>query len=93
MRRLIIVIPRAFAALVAGTVFPAALHAQQAITGRAAFACYSQQKPGVRRKIIVAGCASLGPPCWYRSRKRWTSLYVSDDGSRSVWRGSYSRKE
>jgi hypothetical protein len=31
-----------------------ALHAQQTITGHAAFADYTQQKPGVRRKITVA---------------------------------------
>jgi hypothetical protein len=34
--------------------FPAALHAQRTITGQAAFAGYSEQKRGVRRKIIVA---------------------------------------
>jgi glucose/arabinose dehydrogenase len=39
----------AFAALL-----PSALHAQQTITGQAAFADYTQQKPGVRRKITVA---------------------------------------
>jgi glucose/arabinose dehydrogenase len=33
---------------------PSALNAQQTITGQAAFADYTQQKPGVRRKITVA---------------------------------------
>ncbi len=42
-----------FATLVA-TVLPSALHAQQTITGQAAFADYTKQKPGVRRKITVA---------------------------------------
>jgi glucose/arabinose dehydrogenase len=41
--------PFAFTALL-----PSALHAQQTITGQAAFADYTQQKPGVRRKITVA---------------------------------------
>jgi glucose/arabinose dehydrogenase len=41
--------PLAFAALL-----PSALHAQQTITGQAAFTSYTQQKPGVRRKITVA---------------------------------------
>jgi hypothetical protein len=54
MRQPIFVILQVFATLVAGTVFPAALRAQQTITGQAALAGYSQQKPGVRRKINVA---------------------------------------
>ena len=33
---------------------PAALPAQQTITGQAAFADWNQQQPGVRRKITVA---------------------------------------
>jgi glucose/arabinose dehydrogenase len=45
-------VPAALA--VAATLLPAALPAQQTITGQAAFAGYSQQKPGVRRKITVA---------------------------------------
>lgn len=40
--------------LLATTLLPAALHAQQTITGQAAFADFTQQKPGVRRKITVA---------------------------------------
>src|SRR5580704_16338871 len=42
------------APLVVTTLLPSALHAQQTITGQAAFADYTQQKPGVRRKITVA---------------------------------------
>ena len=42
------------AALILATLLPQALPAQQTITGQAAFADYSQQKPGVRRKITVA---------------------------------------
>jgi glucose/arabinose dehydrogenase len=42
-------------ALLAFAAFPpSALHSQQTITGQAAFADYTQQKPGVRRKITVA---------------------------------------
>src|SRR5437868_14673461 len=43
-----------FAPLALTTLLPSALHAQQTITGQAAFADYTQQKPGVRRKITVA---------------------------------------
>jgi hypothetical protein len=43
-----------FAALAFTAVLPSALYAQQTITGQAAFADYTQQKPGVRRKITVA---------------------------------------
>jgi len=47
---------------VAFTVFlPSALHAQQTITGQAAFADYTQQKPGVRRKITVADLPEPNP--------------------------------
>ena len=42
------------APFVVTTLLPLALHAQQTITGQAAFADYTQQKPGVRRKITVA---------------------------------------
>jgi glucose/arabinose dehydrogenase len=44
----------ALAPLAFTTFLPSALHAQQTITGQAAFADYTQQKPGVRRKITVA---------------------------------------
>jgi glucose/arabinose dehydrogenase len=36
------------------TFLPSAIHAQQTTTAQAAFADYTQQKPGVRRKITVA---------------------------------------
>jgi glucose/arabinose dehydrogenase len=42
------------AALAATTLLPLALQAQQTITGQAEFADYTQQEPGVRRKITVA---------------------------------------
>jgi glucose/arabinose dehydrogenase len=42
------------ALIVTATLFPIALVAQQTITGKAAFADYTQQRPGVRRKITVA---------------------------------------
>ena len=42
------------AALAATTLLPLALKAQKTITGQAAFADYTQQQPGVRRKITVA---------------------------------------
>src|SRR5258708_33485706 len=45
---------QAFATLAAVAFPPPVLHAQQIITGQAAFADYSQQKPGVRRKITLA---------------------------------------
>jgi glucose/arabinose dehydrogenase len=61
MRQLVFVIVQASATLVASTVFPAALHAQQTITGHAAFAGYAQQKPGVRRKITVADLPEPNP--------------------------------
>jgi len=40
---------------------PSAIHAQQTITGQAAFAGYAQQKPGVRRKITVADLPEPNP--------------------------------
>ena len=36
------------------TLLPAALHAQQILTGQAAFTDWNQQKPGVRHKITLA---------------------------------------
>ena len=54
MKRSIFLGLQVCAALVAGAVLPATFHAQQTITGQAAFADYTQQKPGVRRKITVA---------------------------------------
>jgi hypothetical protein len=37
------------------------LPAQQTVTGQAAFAGYTQQKPGVRRKITLADLPEQGP--------------------------------
>jgi glucose/arabinose dehydrogenase len=45
---------QAFATLAAVALLSPGLHAEQTITGQAAFAGYAQQKPGVRRKITVA---------------------------------------
>jgi len=45
---------QALATLAVATFLPAAIYAQQTITGQAAFADYTQQKPGIRRKITVA---------------------------------------
>jgi hypothetical protein len=42
------------ATLAVAAFLPSGLHAQQTITGQAAFADYTQQKPGVRRKITLA---------------------------------------
>ncbi|WP_211256266.1 hypothetical protein [Edaphobacter aggregans] len=38
------------ATLAVATFLPSALHAEQTITGQAAFADYTHQKPGTRRK-------------------------------------------
>src|ERR1700712_1118477 len=51
----------ALAALAFTAFLPWALHAQQTITGQAAFADYTQQKPGVRRKITVADLPEPNP--------------------------------
>jgi len=40
---------------------PAALPAQQTITGQAAFADWNQQQPGVRRKITLADLPQPNP--------------------------------
>jgi glucose/arabinose dehydrogenase len=44
----------ALASLAFAALLPSVLQAQQTITGQAAFADYTQQKPGVRRKITLA---------------------------------------
>jgi hypothetical protein len=54
MRRSLFAKFHALAFLAFNAYLPSALHAQQTITGQAAFAGYAQQKPGVRRKITVA---------------------------------------
>ena len=43
-----------FTVVLAAVILPAALPAQQTVTGQAAFADWSQQQPGVRRKITLA---------------------------------------
>ncbi len=48
-------------ALVFALLLPKALPAQKTITGQAAFADYTQQKPGVRRKITVADLPAPNP--------------------------------
>ncbi len=52
---------QALASLSLTAFLPSALHAQQTITGQAAFADYTKQKPGVRRKITVADLPEPNP--------------------------------
>lgn len=47
--------------LSAAVLLPAPMPAQQTITGKAAFADYSAQKPGVRRKITIADLPEPNP--------------------------------
>jgi glucose/arabinose dehydrogenase len=54
MRRLRFAKFHGLASLAFVALLPSALQGQQTITGQAAFADYTQQKPGVRRKITVA---------------------------------------
>ncbi|MGH9599823.1 MAG: PQQ-dependent sugar dehydrogenase [Terracidiphilus sp.] len=53
--------PTVALAALAAMLLPAALPAQQVITGQAAFADWAQQKPGVRRKITVADLPAPAP--------------------------------
>lgn len=53
--------PLAILALALALALPAAVTAQQTITGKAAFAGWDQQKPGVRRKITVADLPEPNP--------------------------------
>ena len=69
---------QALATLAAAAFFPSALHAQQTITGQAAFADYTQQKPGVRRKITVA---DLPEPKPSESVDNGPSLVQRPDGA------------
>ena len=51
-----------FRALLAATLFlPAAVPAQQTVTGQAAFADWDQQQPGIRRKITLADLPQPNP--------------------------------
>src|SRR5258707_3802107 len=98
----------AFATLAAGTFLPSALHAQQTITGQAAFADYTQQKPGIRRKITVADLpepkpsesVDNGPTLVQRPQGAWpiapagftVQLYAGGDAAAPMQR-SENKKE
>ena len=87
---------------------PSALHAQQTITGQAVFAGYSQQKPGVRRKITVADLpepkpsesVDNGPTLVKRPKGAWpiapagftVQLYAGGDAATPMQR-SENKKE
>ncbi len=88
--------------------FPVAIQAQQTITGQAAFADYSKQKPGVRRKITVADLpepkpsesVDNGPTVVQRPRDAWpiapagfkVQLYAGGDAATPMQR-SENKKE
>lgn len=91
------------AALIIGTtLLPPTLSAQQTITGQAAFAGYSQQKPGVRRRITVADLpepkptesVDNGPTLVLRPQGAWpiapagfkVQLYVGGDAASPMQR-------
>jgi glucose/arabinose dehydrogenase len=90
------------------TLLPSALHAQQTITGQAAFADYTQQKPGVRRKITVADLpepkpsesVDNGPTLVQRPANAWpiappgftVQLYAGGDAATPMQR-SENKKE
>ena len=93
----------------ASTLLPEGLTAQQTITGKAAFADWSHQQPGVRRKITLADLPEPNPSedvnntpeVIARPAEVWPiapagkdgSIFVTDDGSRSVWHVSYIGKQ
>jgi glucose/arabinose dehydrogenase len=96
-------------AFLASTAFLSfALQAQQTITGQAAFADYSQQKPGVRRKITVADLpqpkpsesVDNGPTLVQRPKGAWpiapagfsVQLYAGGDAATPMQR-SENKKE
>jgi glucose/arabinose dehydrogenase len=97
-----------FAPLALTTLLPSALHAQQTITGQAAFADYTQQKPGVRRKITVADLpepkpsesVDNGPTLVQRPANAWpiappgftVQLYAGGDAATPMQR-SENKKE
>ena len=84
------------------------IHAQQTITGQAAFADYTQQKPGVRRKITVADLpepnasesVDNGPTLVQRPANAWPTapagftvqLYAGGDAAAPMQR-SENKKE
>ena len=53
--------PSSIVLAAAVTILPAALPAQQTITGQAAFADWNQQRPCVRRKITLADLPKPDP--------------------------------
>ncbi len=53
--------PSSVVIVAAAMLLPAALPAQQTITGQAAFADWNQQQPGVRRKITLADLPQPNP--------------------------------
>jgi len=108
MRRSRFIKFHAFAPLAFAAVLPSTLHAQQTITGQAAFADYSQQKPGVRRKITVADLpepkpsesVDNGPTLVQRPKGAWpiapagftVQLYAGGDAATPMQR-SENKKE
>src|ERR1700735_4519954 len=108
MRLSTFAISETLATLVVATFLPSVLHAQQTITGQAAFAGYSQQKPGVRRKITVADLpepkpseyVDNGPPVVQRPEGAWpiapagfrVQLYAGGDPATPMQR-SENKKE
>ncbi|HEY6848239.1 MAG TPA: PQQ-dependent sugar dehydrogenase [Terracidiphilus sp.] len=96
------------AALAATTSLPVALQAQQTITGQAAFADYTQQKPGVRRKITVADLpepkpsesVDNGPVVVNRPEGVWpiapagfkVQLYAGGDGATPMQRSENNKQ-
>jgi glucose/arabinose dehydrogenase len=96
------------ALVVATTLLPLTLPAQQTITGQAAFAGWDQQKPGVRRKITVADLpepkptesVDNGPTLVSRPEGAWpiapagfkVELYAGGDAAAPMQR-SENRKE
>jgi len=92
----------------AALLLPAVLPAQQTITGKAAFAGYDQQKPGVRRKITVADLpepnpsesVDNGPTVVPRPQNAWplapagfkVQLYAGGDAARPMQRADDTQK-
>ena len=100
--------PHAFVPIFSAMLLPSAIHAQQTITGQAAFADYTQQKPGVRRKITVgdlpepnpAESVDNGPTLVQRPEGAWpiapagfkVQLYAGGDAATPMQR-SENKKE
>ena len=87
---------------------PSALYAQQTITGQAAFADYTQQEPGIRRKITVADLpepkpsesVDNGPTLVQRPNGAWpiapagftVQLYAGGDAATPLQRSENKKK-